>query len=97
LTRPFTLGFYFNSLNDKVVSDETNAKIGGRNLHVVADADESVNSYRVHAIVVDDDKKRVDVVFRATTNVTPKNAWHDWGTNFNAISKVSFDMDRSPL
>ena len=88
-----TLKFFFSSFNDKQISDET--KKGGRRLHVVADDENSVKSSRVHAIVVNPNKKRVDVVFRGTTNVTPKNAWCDWSTNLKALWKVSQDMKTS--
>jgi hypothetical protein len=83
-----TLALYFNSSSDKVVSDETKAKTGARRLHVVADDEESTKYSRVHAIVVDDDRKRVDVVFRGTAKGS------DWWRNLNAVSKVSIEMDR---
>jgi hypothetical protein len=83
-----TLDFYHSSF-DKNITDETKAKTGGRNLHVVADDEETTKSSRVHAIVVDDVRKRVDVVFRGTTSLK------DWRTNLAALFKVGLSMDRS--
>jgi hypothetical protein len=83
-----TLDFYHSSF-DKDITDETKAKTGGRNLHVVADDEETTKSSRVHAIVVDDVRKRVDVVFRGTTSLK------DWRTNLAALFKVGLSMDRS--
>jgi len=85
-----TLRFYFSSFQDKDITEQTKSKKGGgRKLYVIADDNDSTRHSRVHAIVLNKGEKAVDVVFRGTTNVSPKNAWWDWSTNVKATWKVN--------
>lgn len=55
----------------------------GRELVHFHDTPEQVKRSCVHAITVNHDLKRVDVIFRGTENNAWKTRWYDWTTNTN--------------
>lgn len=72
---------YCNDPELKCTYDET--KDGGREVVKIGDSEEDIRESRVHLITVNHHQRRVDVTFRGSSTVG------DWGTNLNAIWRVS--------
>ncbi|KAL7531672.1 hypothetical protein ACHAXR_004168 [Thalassiosira sp. AJA248-18] len=70
----------FNTNDDLIcVRDEVKGVNNERNITKFGDSEADVSESRVHIVVVDHHKKRVDVVFRGTQRAG------DWWTNLNAV------------